>query len=187
MKHAYDFSTGKRGAVVRVPATKTRIPLWLDDDVVEWFRAEVHQMGGGSYQALINQRLAGVCATSTRAVGENLAARHSRRIATCLTPKSRVDGRASVNAKCGWVCQRHGAVRANPGIKADWRSAPGMHASVVAGREFNPKTGECEYLIKNSWGRGAKYDSSLRAEEGYVWMPKSYLSEGLQSVTTFED
>ena len=57
MKQADDFRPGQRGAVMRVAATKTRIPIRLDDDVLEWFRAEVHHMGGGSYQALINQAL----------------------------------------------------------------------------------------------------------------------------------
>lgn len=57
MKKEYDFSKGKRGAVVRAPATKTRITIRLDDDILTWFREEVHGMGGGSYQALINQAL----------------------------------------------------------------------------------------------------------------------------------
>ena len=57
MKKQYDFSKGKRGAVVRVPASKTRITIRLDDDVLEWFRAQVHLMGGGNYQTLINQAL----------------------------------------------------------------------------------------------------------------------------------
>ena len=57
MKKEYDFSKGKRGAVVRAPAGKTRITIRLDDEVLTWFREEVHSMGGGSYQTLINQAL----------------------------------------------------------------------------------------------------------------------------------
>ncbi len=54
MEEEYDFSQGKRGAVVPTPAGKTRITIRLDDDILEWFRQEVHRVGGGNYQTLIN-------------------------------------------------------------------------------------------------------------------------------------
>ena len=57
MRKTYDFSTGKRGAVVKSPAGKTRITIRLDDDLVKWFKAEVHAAGGGNYQSLINEAL----------------------------------------------------------------------------------------------------------------------------------
>ena len=57
MRAEYDFSKGKRGAVDPVPAGKTRITIRIDDDVLAWFRAQVHAAGGGSYQALINLAL----------------------------------------------------------------------------------------------------------------------------------
>ena len=57
MKREYDFSKGRRGAVVPVPTGKTRITIRIDDDVLEWFRARVDAAGGGSYQALMNQAL----------------------------------------------------------------------------------------------------------------------------------
>ncbi|MFZ5820511.1 MAG: BrnA antitoxin family protein [Chloroflexota bacterium] len=57
MKKEYDFSKGKRGAVVRAPKGKTRITIRIDDDILEWFRGEVEAAGGGSYQALINDAL----------------------------------------------------------------------------------------------------------------------------------
>ena len=57
MKNEYDFGKGQRGAVVKTPPGKTRITIRLDDDLLEWFRAQVHAAGGGSYQALINQAL----------------------------------------------------------------------------------------------------------------------------------
>lgn len=57
MKNEYDFSKGKRGAVVRVPKGKTRITIRLDDDVLAWFRRQVDQAGGGNYQTLINAAL----------------------------------------------------------------------------------------------------------------------------------
>ena len=57
MKSEYDFRKGKRGPVARVPRGKTRITIRLDEDVVAWFKQEVHRAGGGSYQALINAAL----------------------------------------------------------------------------------------------------------------------------------
>jgi uncharacterized protein (DUF4415 family) len=57
MKSEYNFSKGKRGAVVRAPKGKTRITIRIDDDILEWFRTEVESAGGGSYQTLINNAL----------------------------------------------------------------------------------------------------------------------------------
>ena len=57
MKKQYDFRDGRRGAVLRAPSGKTRITIRIDDDVLDWFRAQVHKGGGGSYQTLINEGL----------------------------------------------------------------------------------------------------------------------------------
>ncbi len=57
MKAEYDFKKGKRGAAVPTPPGKTRITIRLDDEVIAWFRAQVHAAGGGSYQTLINDAL----------------------------------------------------------------------------------------------------------------------------------
>jgi len=58
MKREYNFSHGKRGAVLKTPSGKTRITIRIDDDdILQAFRAEVHTAGGGSYQALINRAL----------------------------------------------------------------------------------------------------------------------------------
>ena len=55
MKKEYDFSKAKRGAVL--PTTgKTRITLYLDNDVLEHFRVISEQTGRG-YQTLINEAL----------------------------------------------------------------------------------------------------------------------------------
>ena len=40
-----------------MPPGKTRITIRIDDDVLGWFRQEVHAAGGGNYQTLINQAL----------------------------------------------------------------------------------------------------------------------------------
>ena len=57
MKAQYDFAGGKRGAVLKAPAGKTRITIRIDDDLLQWFRKQVHAAGGGSYQSLINAAL----------------------------------------------------------------------------------------------------------------------------------
>ena len=57
MKPEYDFSKGKRGAVVPMPAGKERITIRLDKDVLDWFREQVTACGGGNYQTMINQVL----------------------------------------------------------------------------------------------------------------------------------
>ena len=57
MKNEYDFRKGKRGPVVPVPRGKTRITIRVDDDVLAWFREQVHAAGGGNYQTLINLAL----------------------------------------------------------------------------------------------------------------------------------
>ena len=57
MDEQYDFSQGKQGAVEPIPPGKTRITIRIDDDILAWFRAEVHAAGGGNYQTLINEAL----------------------------------------------------------------------------------------------------------------------------------
>lgn len=57
MKKQYDFSKGKRGAVVSPASGKSRITIRLDDEILNWFRREVHKAGGGNYQTLINRAL----------------------------------------------------------------------------------------------------------------------------------
>jgi uncharacterized protein (DUF4415 family) len=57
MKKEYDFAKGRRGAVLRVPPEKTRVTIRLDNDVLDWFRQQVDDAGGGSYQSLINEAL----------------------------------------------------------------------------------------------------------------------------------
>jgi uncharacterized protein (DUF4415 family) len=42
MKKEYDFGRGRRGAVLGAPPGKTRITIRIDDDVLQWFRAQVH-------------------------------------------------------------------------------------------------------------------------------------------------
>jgi hypothetical protein len=57
MKKTYDFRQAKRGAVIPPATGKTRITIRIDEDVLEWFRKQVHAAGGGSYQAMMNRAL----------------------------------------------------------------------------------------------------------------------------------
>jgi uncharacterized protein (DUF4415 family) len=56
MKREYDFSRGKRGAVLPTRG-KTRITIYLDDEIVQRFKTESERTGKG-YQTLINEALA---------------------------------------------------------------------------------------------------------------------------------
>jgi len=62
MRAEYNFSSGRRGAVLPAPPGKTRITIRLDDDVLAWFREQVHRAGGGNYQTMINTALRQVMA-----------------------------------------------------------------------------------------------------------------------------
>jgi uncharacterized protein (DUF4415 family) len=55
MRPEYDFSKGKRGAVI--PNTgKTRITTYLDNDVVEWLKSRGESENKG-YQTVLNELL----------------------------------------------------------------------------------------------------------------------------------
>jgi len=57
MKAKYDFSKGKRGAVLPPSGKKVRITIRLDRDIVDWFRSKVEEQGGGNYQSMLNDAL----------------------------------------------------------------------------------------------------------------------------------
>ena len=42
---------------MRVPPGKRRVTTRLDNDVLDWFRQQVDDAGGGNYQTLINEGL----------------------------------------------------------------------------------------------------------------------------------
>jgi uncharacterized protein (DUF4415 family) len=55
MRKEYDLSQGRRGAVVAQPG-KTRITIYLDDEILEEFRGRADAAGRG-YQTMINDAL----------------------------------------------------------------------------------------------------------------------------------
>lgn len=57
MKAKYNFSKGKRGAVLPQGGNKVRITIRLDRYIVDWFRSKVEEQGGGNYQSMLNDAL----------------------------------------------------------------------------------------------------------------------------------
>ena len=57
MKAKYDFSKGRRGAVLPSSKNKVRITIRLDRDIIDWFRSKVEEQGGGNYQTMLNDAL----------------------------------------------------------------------------------------------------------------------------------
>jgi uncharacterized protein (DUF4415 family) len=55
MKEEYDFRQGKRGAVI-LQSGKTRITIYIDNDVLDAFRTRAENSGTG-YQTMMNQAL----------------------------------------------------------------------------------------------------------------------------------
>ena len=66
MRKEYDLSKAKRGPVLK-PTGKTRITIYLDDDVIEAYRKMGDEHGRG-YQTLINETLRQTLGTSQRPV-----------------------------------------------------------------------------------------------------------------------
>lgn len=57
MRDEYDMTNAKRGPVITPDPRKTRITIRLDTETLNWFRDQVDQAGGGSYQTMINEAL----------------------------------------------------------------------------------------------------------------------------------
>ncbi len=55
MRAEYDFSKGKRGALVPTKG-KSRITIYIDDAVLNEFRARAERLGAG-YQTMMNEAL----------------------------------------------------------------------------------------------------------------------------------
>ncbi len=69
MKEEYDFSQGRRGAVIEQTG-KTRITIYIDNDVLETFRQEAEASGRG-YQTMMNQALREYLAKSRAPIDES--------------------------------------------------------------------------------------------------------------------
>ncbi len=70
MKAEYDFSKGKRGAVIPQKG-KTRISIFIDDVILEQFRARAEKSGSG-YQTMMNEALRKYLSEPAQPVTEKL-------------------------------------------------------------------------------------------------------------------
>jgi uncharacterized protein (DUF4415 family) len=69
MKSNYDFSKAKRGAVIPQRG-KTRITIYLDDEVINEFRERADEAGYG-YQTMINEALREYLSKSSKPIDED--------------------------------------------------------------------------------------------------------------------
>ena len=67
-----DFSKGKRGAIVKADPNKIRITIRLDGDIIEYFKKQVHDAGGGNYQTLLNDTLRQYIQSETKPLEDTL-------------------------------------------------------------------------------------------------------------------
>src|SRR5258708_21615195 len=70
MRREYDFSKGKRGAVI--PQTgKTRISIFIDNAILDAFRSRAERAGAG-YQTMMNEALREYLSRAAQPVTEQL-------------------------------------------------------------------------------------------------------------------
>ena len=67
-----DFSKGKRGAIIKADPNKIRITIRLDGDIIEYFKKQVHDAGGGNYQTLLNDALRNYIQSKTEHLEDTL-------------------------------------------------------------------------------------------------------------------
>ncbi len=70
MRKYYDFSKGKRGAVLATSG-KTRITIYLDDAILRRFKGQSEKTGKG-YQTLINDALKSYLGLTDQPITEEL-------------------------------------------------------------------------------------------------------------------
>ena len=70
MRPEYDFSKGKRGAVIPQKG-KTRISIFIDNSVLAEFRERAEKVGGG-YQTMMNEALRAYLAEAEQPVTEQV-------------------------------------------------------------------------------------------------------------------
>jgi hypothetical protein len=57
MAAEYDFTHAVRGPVIPANPNQTRMWVYMDNDLVEWGRAQLNARGGGTFDELINEAL----------------------------------------------------------------------------------------------------------------------------------
>jgi hypothetical protein len=68
------------------------------------------------------------------------------------------------------------------------RNLSELHTTLLVGRRFQPQSGECQYLIKNSYGPDcSEYDPSHTCEGGYIWVNENALYRAMTSYVYIKD
>lgn len=63
----------------------------------------------------------------------------------------------------------------------------GNHISLVIGQRPHPKTGRCEFLVRNSWGTGCSvYSSDWQCENGNIWVDAEALLRNTDKISYLE-
>jgi hypothetical protein len=70
MRTEYDFSKGRRGAVIPQKG-KTRISIFIDNGVLDEFRARAQKLGTG-YQTMMNEALRKYLSETDRPITEKM-------------------------------------------------------------------------------------------------------------------
>ncbi len=61
------------------------------------------------------------------------------------------------------------------------------HASTIVGRRTNPRTGKCEFLLRNTWGEDCKgYRRDIDCELGHLWVDREELDDALSGTVVLE-
>jgi hypothetical protein len=92
MRAEYDFSKGKRGAILPTKG-KTRITIYIDNTVLDEFRARAERVGTG-YQTMMNDALKAFLSQAEAPVTESVLRRVIREeVADKGRPTQRPSGR----------------------------------------------------------------------------------------------
>ena len=62
-----------------------------------------------------------------------------------------------------------------------------LHTSLLMGQRFDPGSGECQFLVKNSFGTSCSgYDPRWECQAGYLWVGESALHRAMISEVTIQ-
>ena len=86
MRAEYDFSKGKRGAILPTKG-KTRITIYIDNTVLDEFRTRADQVGTG-YQTMMNDALKAYLSQAEAPVTESVLRRVIREEAVRKAPST---------------------------------------------------------------------------------------------------
>lgn len=60
------------------------------------------------------------------------------------------------------------------------------HAGTIVGRKFDAKSGKCQYLLRNTWGRSCDGYRKWPCDAGNLWITEEHLIAYSNSVTYFK-